>query len=53
LTGQHGRILFTTNPLYGHRYPMLPLIYACAAGWPKIIVGTGPDFAGEHRQITF
>jgi hypothetical protein len=36
------RILFTTNPLYGHLYPMLPLMNAARQADHDVIVATGP-----------
>jgi UDP:flavonoid glycosyltransferase YjiC (YdhE family) len=41
------RILFTTNPLYGHLLPMLPLINAARAGGHQVMVATAADFAPE------
>jgi UDP:flavonoid glycosyltransferase YjiC (YdhE family) len=37
------RILFTTNPLYGHLYPMLPLMNAARRADHEVIVATGAN----------
>jgi UDP:flavonoid glycosyltransferase YjiC (YdhE family) len=47
------RILFTTNPLYGHLYPMLPLMNAARQADHEVIVATGPDFAREVQRHGF
>ena len=47
------RILFTTNPLYGHLYPMLPLINAAQHAEHDIVVATGADFAPEVQGHGF
>jgi UDP:flavonoid glycosyltransferase YjiC (YdhE family) len=47
------RILFTTNPLYGHLYPMLPLMNAARQADHEVIVATGPDFAPEVKRHGF
>jgi UDP:flavonoid glycosyltransferase YjiC (YdhE family) len=47
------RILFTTNPLYGHLYPMLPLMNAARQADHDVIVATGPDFAAEVQRHGF
>jgi hypothetical protein len=47
------RILFTTNPLYGHLYPMLPLMNAARQADHEVIVATGPDFAPEVQRHGF
>jgi UDP:flavonoid glycosyltransferase YjiC (YdhE family) len=46
-------MLFTTNPLYGHLYPMLPLMNAARQAGHEVIVATGPDFAGEVSRHGF
>jgi UDP:flavonoid glycosyltransferase YjiC (YdhE family) len=47
------RILFTTNPLYGHLYPMLPLMNAARRADHEVIVATGADFAPEVERHGF
>jgi UDP:flavonoid glycosyltransferase YjiC (YdhE family) len=45
------RILVTTSPLYGHFFPMLPLIRAALTAGHEVVVATGPDLAAEvHRR---
>lgn len=44
------RILVTTSPLYGHFFPMLPLIRAAQAAGHEVVVATGPDLAAEVRR---
>jgi UDP:flavonoid glycosyltransferase YjiC (YdhE family) len=46
-------MLFTTNPLYGHLYPMLPLMNAARQAGHEVIVATGPDFAEEVSRHGF
>jgi UDP:flavonoid glycosyltransferase YjiC (YdhE family) len=46
-------MLFTTNPLYGHLYPMLPLMNAARQAGHEVIVATGADFAGEVSRHGF
>ena len=46
-------MLFTTNPLYGHLYPMLPLMNAARQAGHEVIVATGPDFAAEVGRYGF
>jgi len=46
-------MLFTTNPLYGHLYPMLPLMNAARQAGHEVIVATGPDFAAEVSRHGF
>ena len=46
-------MLFTTNPLYGHLYPMLPLMNAARQAGHEVIVATGPDFAAEVDRHGF
>jgi UDP:flavonoid glycosyltransferase YjiC (YdhE family) len=47
------RILFTTNPLYGHLYPMLPLMNAARRADHEVIVATGANFAPEVERHGF
>jgi UDP:flavonoid glycosyltransferase YjiC (YdhE family) len=47
------RILFTTNPLYGHLYPMLPLMNAAQQAEHEVVVATGADFAPELQRHGF
>jgi len=47
------RILFTTNPLYGHLYPMLPLMNAAQQAEHEVVVATGADFAPEVQRHGF
>jgi UDP:flavonoid glycosyltransferase YjiC (YdhE family) len=47
------RILFTTNPLYGHLYPMLPLMNAARRADYEVIVATGANFAQEVERHGF
>jgi UDP:flavonoid glycosyltransferase YjiC (YdhE family) len=44
------RILVTTSPLYGHFFPMLPLIRVARAAGHHVVVATGPDLAAEVRR---
>ena len=46
-------MLFTTNPLYGHLYPMLPLMNAARQAGHEVIVATGRDFAAEVSRHVF
>jgi UDP:flavonoid glycosyltransferase YjiC (YdhE family) len=46
-------MLFTTNPLYGHLYPMLPLMNAARQAGHEVIVATSHDFAGEVNRHGF
>lgn len=45
------RILVTTSPLYGHFFPMLPLINAAREARHEVVVATGPDLADEVRRL--
>jgi UDP:flavonoid glycosyltransferase YjiC (YdhE family) len=47
------RILFTTNPLSGHLYPMLPLMNAARRADHEVIVATGANFAPEVERHGF
>jgi UDP:flavonoid glycosyltransferase YjiC (YdhE family) len=47
------RILFATNPLYGHLYPMLPLMNAARRADHEVIVATGANFAREVERHGF
>ena len=44
---------FTTNPLYGHLYPMLPLMNAAQRAEHEVVVATGADFAPEVQRHGF
>lgn len=44
------KILITTSPLYGHFFPMLPLIGAMRRAGHTVAVATGPDLADEIHQ---
>jgi UDP:flavonoid glycosyltransferase YjiC (YdhE family) len=41
------RILFTTVPLPGHFYPLVPLAWACRAMGHDVLVATSEDFVPE------
>ena len=44
------RVLITTSPLYGHFFPMLPLIAALRQDGHEVTVATGPDLADAVRR---
>ena len=45
------RLLFTSTPMVGHFYPMLPLIRAAEAQGHEVAVATGPDLATEVERL--
>ena len=47
------KFLFTSNPLYGHFMPMVPLIRAAAAAGHEVRVATGSDLTGLVRHHGF
>jgi hypothetical protein len=44
------RVLITTSPLYGHFFPMLPLIDTFRQDGHQVTVATGPDLADAVRR---
>jgi UDP:flavonoid glycosyltransferase YjiC (YdhE family) len=40
------RILFTTEPLLGHFFPLVPLAWACRAAGHEVLVAAPENFAG-------
>ena len=47
------KFLFTSNPLYGHYLPMVPLIRATRAAGHEVRVATGSDLTGMVRHHGF
>lgn len=47
------RFLFTTNPLTGHWFPMLPLAAAAVRAGHEVVVATGPDLVGDVERRGF
>ena len=47
------KFLFTSNPLYGHFMPMVPLIRAARAAGHQVRVATGSNLTGLVRQYGF
>lgn len=47
------RILFTTNPLTGHWFPMLPLAHAAVRAGHEVVVATGPDLVADVERRGF
>ena len=45
------KLLFTSTPMVGHFYPMLPLIRAAQAQGHEVAVATGPDLATEVERL--
>jgi UDP:flavonoid glycosyltransferase YjiC (YdhE family) len=41
------RIVFSSQPSYGHLYPLLPLALACAEAGHDVMVATGEPFLGR------
>lgn len=44
------RFLFTSNPLYGHLLPLLPLVEAAVDAGHEVVVATGPDLVLELER---
>lgn len=47
------RILFTANPLIGHVFPMLPLMYAARNAGHEVMVATGAELIPELQGRGF
>ena len=47
------RILFTSNPLVGHVFPLLPLMYAARNAGHEVMVATGAELIPELRTRGF
>jgi len=45
------RLLFTSTPMVGHFYPMLPLIRAAESQGHEVAVATGPDLVTEVERL--
>lgn len=47
------RILFTANPLIGHVFPLLPLMYAARDAGHEVVVATGADLVADLQSREF
>ena len=47
------RILFTANPLIGHVFPLLPLLYAARDAGHEVVVATGAELIPELGSRDF
>lgn len=44
------RVLFTTNPLSGHFFPLVPLAWACRLAGHEVLVATAENFVSTAAR---